>query len=172
MSPPIADCGFPPISLVPGSNPPRLVVGKEALVEKGPTTPVAIGFAPGLFHVDQATVQATVQSLIGAPPPPQLVEALIDTGARESCIDENLAVTLQLPLVDRVKAAGVGGGHEFNVYLGYIRIVALNQVQYGRFMGVKLRDGGQPHHVLLGRTLLQGMILVYDGRDGSCRLAT
>lgn len=169
--PPIADCGFPPVSVVPGSNPPQIVVGSVALVEKGPTTPVAIGFAPGLFHTDPATVEATVRSVLTEAPPPRLVEALIDTGARESCIDESLATDLQLPLVDRVQAAGVGGGHEFNVYLGYVRIVALNYVQYGRFMGVKLQDGGQPHHVLLGRTLLQGMVMVYDGRDGTCRLA-
>jgi predicted aspartyl protease len=168
---PIADCGFPPISVVPGSSPPQIVIGPLALMLKGPTTPVAIGFAPGLFHTDPATVQATVEDLRAAPPPPQLVEGLIDTGARESCIDENLAIDLQLPLVDRIKAAGVGGQHEFNVYLGYIRIVALNHVQYGRFMGVKLRDGGQPHQVLLGRTLLQAMVLVYDGRDGTVRLS-
>jgi hypothetical protein len=29
----------------------------------------------------------------------------------------------------------------------------------------------QPHRALLGRTLFTEMILVYDGRDGSVRLA-
>jgi len=38
-------------------------------------------------------------------------------------------------------------------------------------MGVKLKAGNQPHQALLGRTLFQGMLLVYDGRDGSVRLA-
>ena len=38
-------------------------------------------------------------------------------------------------------------------------------------MGVKLKAGNQPHQALLGRALFQGMLLVYDGRDGSVRLA-
>jgi len=167
---PIADCGFPPLTVVPGSNPRQVVLGSRMLVDKGPTTSVQIGFTPDLFHADPNIVQAAKQSVLNQSPP-TLVEALIDSGASDSCIDESLAVELGLPLVNRVQAAGVGGGHEFNVYLGYIRIVALNYVQYGRFMGVLLQDGGQPHHVLLGRSLLKDMILVYDGRDGTCRLA-
>jgi hypothetical protein len=31
--------------------------------------------------------------------------------------------------------------------------------------------GGQFHRALLGRTLLQNMLLVYDGRSGSVKLA-
>jgi hypothetical protein len=38
-------------------------------------------------------------------------------------------------------------------------------------MGVRLRAGNQPHQALIGRTLLAAMVLVYDGRDGSVRLA-
>jgi len=98
-------------------------------------------------------------------------EALIDTGARDSCIDEELAKELQLPLIDQAPASGIDGMNTFNVYLGHIRIAALGFLQYGRFMGVKLKAGGQPQQALLGRTLLQSMILVYDGRDGTVRLA-
>ncbi len=99
------------------------------------------------------------------------MEALIDTGASDSCIDEELAQQLQLPLIDQEGGSGIGGKETFNVYLGHIRIAALGMIQYGRFMGVKLRAGNQPHQALLGRTLFQGMILFYDGRDGSVRLA-
>ena len=130
---------------------------------------VEIGFNPGLFHPDPAKVQEAVVAATASPPSPRLVEALIDAGARESAIDEELAKELQLPLIDHQDGSGIGGTERFDVYLGHIRIAALGYLQYGRFMGVKLRAG--KHQALLGRTVLQSMILVYDGRDGTCRLA-
>lgn len=167
---PIADCGFPPFGTVPGSNPPQVVGGHILLLQKGPTTSVEIGYNPDFFHTDPAKVKQAVQTATTAQPA-QLVDALIDTGAGESAIDEPLAQALQLPLVDQIDGSGIGGTEKFNVYLGHIRIAALGFVQYGRFMGVKLTAGNQPHQVLLGRSVLQGMILVYDGRDGTVRLA-
>lgn len=167
---PIANCGFPPLVLVPGSTPPRFITGRDLLVMKGPTVGVEIGFNQAFFHADPAVVQEAIAS-VHAQPPAQLLDALIDTGATESCIDEDLAKELQLPLIDRAKGSGIGGTEDFSIYLGYIRIAALGFVQFGRFMGVKLRAGQQPHQALLGRSMLKDMLLVYDGRDGSVRLA-
>ena len=166
---PIANCGFPPATQIVGTDPPRFISGRDALLMQGPTTAVEIGFNADLFSADQATVQQAIAST-HAQPPAQLVAALIDTGATDSCIDEQLAQQLQLPLIDRQQGSGIGGTEQFNVYLGHIRIASLGFIQFGRFMGVRLRAGNQPHQALLGRTLLQGMILVYDGRDGSVRL--
>ena len=140
------------------------------LVATGPTIAVEIGFNQDLFHADPAVVQQAIASA-HAQPPAQLVDALIDTGAVESCIDEDLAKELQLPLIDQAEGSGIGGTEKFNIYLGYIRIAALGFLQYGRFMGVRLRAGKQPHQALLGRSVFKDMILVYDGRDGSVRLA-
>jgi predicted aspartyl protease len=166
---PIADCGFPSATPIVGAGGQvQIQAGQQSLVVKGPTTLVEVDFDPGLFHSDPAQVQA---ALAARTAPPQLVEALIDTGAMESCIDEDLAQTLQLPLIDQGEASGVGGKEKFNVYLGHIRIMAINFYQYGRFLGVRLQKGQQPHKAILGRTLLQGMILVYDGRKGTCTLA-
>ncbi len=166
----IADCGFPAfIPAVGAGGQVQFQTGQQTLVFKGPTTLVEVNFDPGLFHTDPAQVQAALAARAAAPP--QLVEALIDTGARESCIDEDLAIALQLPLIDEGEASGVGGKDKFNIYLGHIRIMALNFYQYGRFLGVKLQKGQQPHKAILGRTLLQGMILVYDGRTGTCTIA-
>jgi hypothetical protein len=139
-------------------------------MRKGPTTAVEIGFNPNLFHTDPAVAQQALQA-IHAQPPARLVEALIDTGAADSAIDEELAKELQLPLIDHQDGSGIGGKERFDIYLGYIRIAALGWFQYGRFMGVRLKAGNQPHQALLGRTLLRDMVLVYDGRDGSVRLA-
>lgn len=166
---PIADCGFPPYQVL-GTTPPRVMTGAQALIAKGPTAAVEIGFNPGLFQPDPGAVKQAVAS-IGAQPPALLVEALIDTGARESCIDEELAKQLQLPLVDRWKCSGVGGQEEFDVFLGHVRIAALGFIQFGRFLGARLRAGNQPHQALLRRTVLASMILLYDGRDGSVKLA-
>jgi predicted aspartyl protease len=166
---PVTDCGFPPFSpVVHAGGLVQMVTGQQALMSKGPTTRVEVDFDPGLFNADPAQVQA---ALAARTAPPQLVEALIDTGALESCIDEDLATSLQLPLIDEGEASGVGGKEKFNVYLGHIRIVALNSYQFGRFLGVKLQQGQQPHRAISGRTLLQNMILVYDGRTGACTLA-
>jgi hypothetical protein len=169
---PIANCGFPAMAVVSGTKPPRFIAGRDALVQKGPTISVEIAFNPDMFDPDPAKVQQAIASTHAQKPSQQLVEALIDTGAYDSAIDEELAKQLQLPLIDQQDGSGIGGKEKFNVYLGYIRIATLGFLQYGRFMGVKLSAGSSPHRALLGRTVFKNMILVYDGRDGSVRLAT
>jgi hypothetical protein len=165
----IADCGFAPIIPIVGpGGQVQIRTGQQMLAIKGPTILVEVDFDASIFHADPAKIQAAIAA---KPAAPQLVEALIDTGAMESCIDEDLAIALQLPLIDEGEASGVGGKDKFNVYLGHIRIAALNYFQFGRFLGAKLQKGNQPHKAILGRTVLQGMILIYDGRNGSCKLA-
>jgi hypothetical protein len=86
-------------------------------------------------------------------------------------IDEALATQLALPLVNRQPYAGVGGPGTANVYLAHITIPLLGTTQYGAFMGAQLQAGGQSHLALIGRTLLRGVLLVYDGEKGSVRIA-
>jgi len=168
---PIANCGFH-ASIVPGSSPPKFITGRENLVRKGPTISVEIGFNPDLFDSDPVKVQQAIEATHQTPAKQQqIVDALIDTGAYDSAIDEELAKQLGLPLIDQADGSGIGGTEKFNVYLGHIRIAALSYLQYGRFMGVKLKAGNQPQQALLGRTIFQGMLLFYDGRDGTVRLA-
>lgn len=179
---PIADCGFTARVAVTGTPPTvKVTGGNELLVQKGPTAKVEIGFDASMFPGGFASITGTTPGnatptpvAIPTPatpaPAPRVVEALIDTGACQSCIDEDLAQQLGLPLIDRRAGSGIGGTETFNVYLGHIRIVDLNFTEYGQFMGVKLTAGGQPHQALLGRSLLKSMILVYDGRDGTVRL--
>jgi predicted aspartyl protease len=173
---PICDCGHPHSIIVHTPNSPPIVHnGRDALVISGPTTLVEVGFDPGLFETDPTKVRAAVNNLNASTAPNasfRMIPALIDTGATESCVDETLANELQLPLIDRVNSvAGIGGQHELNVYLGHLRIVQLGFIQYGRFIGAKLRAGGQMHQALLGRTLLKQMVLNYDGRTGAVTLS-
>ncbi len=124
----------------------------HALIENGPTADVMVGW---LVENEEDNAPDAIPA-----------KALIDTGASQSCIDEDLAVQLQLPVVDIISISGVGGAQDHNVYAAEVNITALSFKQFGRFAGVHLSAGGQSHQVLLGRTFLQPMIMVYDGRRG------
>lgn len=98
--------------------------------------------------------------------PPRLYNALVDTGALESCIDSDLAKALHLPVVDRMQIAGAQGASETNVHLGQIHVPALEITIFGRFAAVDLSAGGQPYLALIGRSFLQQFSMIYDGRSG------
>ena len=131
--------------------------GSSLLVQYGPTLIVDIGFDKDWFF--------------GRPTAPVFginnVDALVDTGATESCIDDLLATQLNLPVVDKRPIAGVGGQHEAKIYLAQIHIPTLNFTIYGAFAGVHLTAGGQPHKALIGRTFLLSFTMIYEGKTGS-----
>jgi predicted aspartyl protease len=153
---PVIECGFPAVNPSPA----------DALQIWGPTVQVDVGFDPSLFG--QSGPATGARALVAVPA--IQVPALIDTGAQQSCIDEQLAQQLNLPLIDQAKLSGVSGAMIFNVYLAHIAIPGV-ALQYGQFTGVHLQAGGQYHRVLIGRTLLRDVLLVYDGRSGSVKLA-
>lgn len=132
----------------------------DALIEFGPTLIADVGFHPGAFAG-------------GGPIPPQSgpVLALVDTGATESCIDADLADGLGLPVVDERRIAGVGGLHDVPVYLAQIMIPQLSFVQHGLFAGVDLGGRDGTHRVLIGRNLMKGLVMIYDGVRGQVTLA-
>lgn len=96
----------------------------------------------------------------------RIAAALIDTGAEESCIDTQLATQLNLPIIDQMYLSGAGGQKLHPVFLARVTIPDLGMTQHGRFAGVELAAGKQPHGVLLGRTFLAVTHLVYDGPSG------
>jgi predicted aspartyl protease len=144
---PDAKCGFEGDSRGPA---------QQLLVQLGPTLIVDVGFDPNF------------KPGIGTNPILQLKgsHALVDTGATQSCIDSGVAGTLQLPIVDRQKVSGVGGVHEVNMHLAQIHVPELDVNIIGSFAGVDLAAGGQPHIVLIGRTFLQHVTLLYEGTTG------
>jgi predicted aspartyl protease len=161
----IIECGFPAGLTLQGQT---SLSGKDALAMHGPTIMVEIGLDPTLFGTNMPAIPgaANAPALI----PPVQVPALIDTGAAESCIDEQLAQQLQLPLINTTVRSGIGGSITLNLYLAHIAIPGL-VTEYGQFTGVHLRSGGQFHQALLGRKLLDDIIMVYDGLTGMVRLA-
>lgn len=156
----IVECGFP--AGLTGLS------AADALVQQGPTILVDIGFDPTLFGQNLPQVLGATAPLAAIPA--VQVPALLDTGATESSIDEQLAQQLQLPLIDRQTRVGISGPVVLNVYLAHLLIPNVGG-QYGRFTGVHLQAGGQPQRALIGRTLLKDMLVVYDGRAGRVSLA-
>lgn len=98
-----------------------------------------------------------------AGPPGTETWALIDTGASISCIDEGLALTLGLLVVDQRTVHGVAGPQIHNVYLLHCTVPALGMVVLGGFVGVTL---GANTGAIIGRDFLARTIFIYDGPGG------
>jgi predicted aspartyl protease len=147
-------CGF--------NDTPDGVKGCDLLTVYGPTLVVDIGF------------DSSYDPKKGGVPVPGVkgINALVDTGATESCIDNLLAAELKLPIVDRRQIAGVGGTHMANVYLAQVHVVASQDTIIGAFAGVDLRAGGQVHSALIGRTFLRHFIMTYNGKTGDVAISS
>ena len=139
---PATNCGF--------SNPYELTI-------RGPTISVEIGIDPD-FQPGPGTRPALPQNLL---------TALVDNGALESCIDDALAIRLNLPIVSRRTVSGAGGTIDVNEYMAQIYAPELNFTILGSFVGVHLTAGGQRHYALIGRTFLSHFNMNYDGRTGN-----
>jgi hypothetical protein len=100
----------------------------------------------------------------------QGLEALVDSGARESCIDSTLANELGLPTFDRQYVSGVSGRIEVDYLLAQIHIASLAFVLKGRFAGVPMISSGMTHPIVLGRSFLSYMRMNYDGPTGDVEL--
>lgn len=129
----------------------------DELAQYGPTIVVMIGFDSEFYLGERSRPRLSVTPL----------PALVDTGAMLSCIDSALAVKLDLPVVNRQDVSGAHGAHPVNVHLAQIYVPAMDVWIDGRFAGVHLQAGGQPHFALIGRDFLQHFAMVYDGRTGA-----
>ena len=121
-----------------------------------------------------ATVEVTVAALVhdGKRPIEEVTHALIDTGAEESCIDERLARRLRMPVVDTLRIFWAGGTREHNVYAANVVVHDLELAVQGRFVGIDFIPGEIPQEVILGRTFLEGTIMIYDGLRGEVTLVS
>ena len=150
---PTTKCGFD--SILEGAT------GAELLTFYGPTLLVNIGFDPDHIYPSRT------------PPEPGVtgVNALVDTGASESCIDSVLAAQLKLPTVDRRDLAGAHGAEKVNIHLAQIIVPSLRFTIYGTFAGVHLKAGGMAHQALIGRTFLRNVTMVYEGLTGTVSIS-
>ena len=133
------------------------VSGQDLLVQFGPTLQVEIGFDPAFVPGSTTPLNLPMKN----------VNALVDTGATDSCIDSSLAMHLNLPIIDQRVYGGISGSMQVNMHLAQIHIPTLPHTLYGAFAGVNLAAGGQPHLVLIGRTFLRHFYMFYDGQNGA-----
>jgi predicted aspartyl protease len=122
----------------------------------GPEIWVDIGFDPD-YKPDK-----------NAPPVPTIsrVKALVDTGARQSCIDSSLASELGLPVFDRRRVSGVNGVIEVDFHLAQVHVPSLRFTLQGAFAGVPLIASGFRQRALVGRSFLSYVKMAYDGQTG------
>lgn len=131
--------------------------GGYELARHGPTIAVAIGFDPD--YQPSARVRPNL--------PPNRYPALVDTGAIESCIDAELAETLNLMPFGTRQATGAGGAFDAIEYMAQIYIPELRFTVVGPIASAPLRASGHPYYALLGRTFLRHFSMHYDGRTGA-----
>ena len=127
------------------------------LIQYGPFVDVQIGFDPEYETRPKRRAQL----------PPEVLPALVDTGAQESALDVALADSLNLPVLERRIIAGAGGPLESTVYLAQIYIPELDFTIVGPFDSANLATSGQPYYALIGRTFLHHFNMEYEGRTGS-----
>ena len=150
---PTTKCGFD--SILGGAT------GAELLTSYGPTLLVNIGFDPDYIYSSLTLPEPGVTG----------VNALVDTGASESCIDSVLAAQLNLPIVDRRDLAGAHGAEKVNMHLAQIIVTSLRFTIYGAFAGVHLKAGGMGYQALIGRTFLRNVTMVYEGLTGTVSIS-
>ena len=138
--------------------------GRRSLALYGPTLLVEIGFDPDFEDSDAKRPNIA----------PDLLPALVDTGATESCIDADYAHSLGLLTFNRDDDSvvmGIGGVTPLDHYLAQIYVPALDETIYGLLAGVRLQAGRQPYYALIGRDFLQNFTMSYEGPTGVVTLS-
>lgn len=134
-----------------------------ALRQSGPIFQTTIGLA-------RSIADAVIQT--GAKiPAPLSGNALIDTGASVTCIDNKLAQKLELPVIDIVEMTSAShSAIEQNVYPVEIEITGSPiRLEVLRAMGANLEAQGLI--ALIGRDFLQHCTVHYNGVTGAITLA-
>jgi len=149
------------------------VSGSNLLSMFGPTLLVDIGFDPS-FKIQTHMMEPGVTVSIPSAPAASIkgVEALVDTGAGDSCIDSLLASQLNLPIIDKQPISGIGGQQEADIHLAQIHVPSLAFTLYGVFAAVHLSAGGQRHKALIGRSFLRHFTMVYEGKTGTVTISS
>lgn len=134
-----------------------------ALAQRGPVVQVVVTAAKSILS------ELLQQGITPPVPVPGL--ALIDTGASVTCIDDDAATKLKLPVVDVVRVTSASHpSAEQNVYPVSFQIQGLPViVDSPRAVGALLASQGLV--ALLGRDVLQHFTLFYNGPFGQITMA-
>lgn len=152
-------------------------IGAQAKTPDGKVVPVPPPFAlqmrgPVLqvsVTIEQNAAQALLQQGKEVPTP-KPGWALIDTGASNTCIDEQIAKELGLPVIDTAKMASASHAETTcNVYPVQIDVPSVLSLSAPRTIGAALAAQGLA--VLIGRDVLQHCTLFYNGATGQITLS-
>ncbi len=139
------------------------VVPKLALSARGPVIQVTIG-------IEENFAQQLIQGSQSIPEPKSGL-ALIDTGVSMTCIDEELAKILNLPVIDKATMSSAShNATEKDIYPILIQFIGVPiKVNVPRAMGASLNNQGII--ALLGRDALQNFTMFYNGLAGEITLS-
>ena len=98
--------------------------------------------------------------------------AIIHTATRYDCIDAAFAERLRLPVVDTVEVLTPAGHHTIAVYAAFVTVPRLGLQRFGSFVGIDFAYAGSPRRVVLGRSFLESVIMIYDGLRGQVTFAS
>ena len=129
----------------------------------GPIIQVSISVAP--------VVAQTILSAGGTVPPPVNGIGLIDTGASGTCVDDDVALGLNLPVTGTATMASAShAGSQRNLYPIQLEVVGWPiKWHTNRAMGASLNAQGLI--ALIGRDMLRACVLVYNGTAGTFSLS-
>ena len=98
------------------------------------------------------------------------VLALVDTGATESAVDEDLAVSVGLPVIDQVQ--GLAGGFQVRLtrYDCKIGFPELKRIKSVECVGSPMKKNGNAFSIILGMNMLRHFDLSMKAREGGVTL--
>jgi predicted aspartyl protease len=132
------------------------------LQHRGPCLQVAIKLHPDIEQ--QLTSQAAEV------PPPVTGWALLDTGASTTCLDDQVAEQLSLPVIGTASIGTAShASSRRNIYPVAIEIAGLQTHIIAKAVGVELSSQGLL--ALIGRDVLSACTLFYNGLSGEITLS-
>jgi hypothetical protein len=98
------------------------------------------------------------------------VLALVDTGATESAVDEDLAVSLGLPVIDQVQGLAGGFRVQLTRYDCRIGFPELKRIKSVECVGSPMKKNGDAFSIILGMNMLRYFNLSMKAREGGVTL--
>jgi hypothetical protein len=129
----------------------------EELRKRGPILPVQIGIP--------AVLAAQMQAQGQTPPPPEEIQALVDTGASITAINVATAQRLGLQATGSIQIGGATGVSDMPLYAAMFRIPD-PFIEWDPMTLAGAQLSGTPFEILVGRNVLCNMTMAYDGKQG------
>ncbi len=146
----------------------RQQISPNALILAGPVLSVEISIPTPLVEVytkENKQIPSPVSGL-----------ALIDTGATNTCVDDDVISQLGVAPIGRREIHNSGGKQEVNIYPAHFRFPAIQnfEIDFTATIGVNIQAqkvSGQSIIALIGRDVLARCVFVYNGTLGTYSLS-